>query len=293
MSCSPGRPRRGLGSPLGSFSRLLAGLDTGLGSLFRRLNGFAGGFYGSLGRGRSLLDVFSAPVHCLNAFLAAVQGLDGPALLTDRLGRLGNRIGCLTATPACGGLPSLLSRLFLRLFFRLFGCGFPLLDFLLELGDILLSRLNPSAALFIKLVNRFMGDVIHPSGKAVGRIFTRRAFLRIQAVVGLILGADICLLHPFRSNRRFINRFNAFFRRNSCFYTLAHGLHLLPRAGPPLFLQQLGDNHHPPVGSGILAGGKGNELVAVFRSHARVIERQFLALGNSSKSSSCSARTKW
>ena len=61
-----------------------------------------------------------------------------------------SRIGCLTATPACGWLPSLLSRLFLRLFFRLFGCGFPLLDFLLDLGDVLLSRLNPLAALFIK-----------------------------------------------------------------------------------------------------------------------------------------------
>ena len=88
MSCSPGRPRRGLGSPLGSFSRLLAGLDTGLGSLFRRFDGFAGGFYRPLGCGRSLLDGFAAPVHCLNAFLTTVQGLDGPALLTDRLGRL-------------------------------------------------------------------------------------------------------------------------------------------------------------------------------------------------------------
>ena len=163
MSRSPGRPRRGLGSALGSFGRLLAGLDTGLGSLFRRFNRFAGGFYRPLGRGRSLLDGFAAPVYCLNAFLTTVQGLDGPALLTDRLGRLGNCICCLTATPACGGLPSLPSRLFLCLFFRLFGCGFPLLDFLLDLRDVLLSRLNPLAALFVKLVDRSMGDVIHPS----------------------------------------------------------------------------------------------------------------------------------
>ncbi len=78
MSCSPGRPRRGLGSPLGSFSRLLAGLDTGLGSLFRRLNGFAGGFYGSLGRGRSLLDVFRPLSTVLMPFLPRSRVLMAP-----------------------------------------------------------------------------------------------------------------------------------------------------------------------------------------------------------------------
>lgn len=63
-------------------------------------------------------------------------------------------------------------RLFFRLFFRLFGCGFPLWDFLLDFGDVLLCGLYPFAALLVKLVDRFMCDVIHPSGKAVGRIFT-------------------------------------------------------------------------------------------------------------------------
>ena len=275
MGGGPGSSGRGLCCPLGGFGRLLCGLDTGLGSLFRRLNGFAGGLYRPLGRGRSLLDGFAAPVHGFNAFLSPIQGLDGPAFLAERLYRLGDPVRRLVPGPLAG-LPR---RPFLCLFFRLCGCGFALLDSFLYLGDVLFCGLYPFAALLVKLVDRFMGDVIHPSGKTVGRILAGGAFLRIQAVVGFILSADICLFHPFRGNRRFVNRLNAFFG-NPCFNALAHRLHLLPGRARPLFIKQLCHNHHPPVCPGILAGGKGDELVAVFGGYARIVKRQLLAPGN-------------
>ena len=266
----PGGSGRGLGSPLGGFGRLLAGLDTGLRGFFRRLDGFAGGFYRPFGGRGRLLDGLAAPVHGFNAFLPPIQGLDGPALLPERLYWLGDPVRRLPGFPR---------RLLLGLFFRLFGCGFPLLDILLDLGDVLLCGLYPFAALLVKLVDRFMGDAIHPGRKTVGRILAGGAFRRIQAVVGLIFGADICLFHPFRGHRRFVNGLNSFFG-HPCFNALAHGLHLLSRAGAPLFLQQLCHNHHPPVCPGILAGGKGDKLVAIFRAYARFVKRQRLALGN-------------
>ena len=123
-----------------------------------------------------LLAVFTVPLAVADACLMVLRplstvlmlffprsSLDGPALLPERPYRLGDLVRRLPGFPR---------RLLLGLFFRLFGCGFPLLDFLLDLGDVLLGRLNPLAALFIKLMDRFMGDIIHPSGKAVGRILT-------------------------------------------------------------------------------------------------------------------------
>ena len=174
-----GRPGRSLGCPLGSLGRLLAGLDAGFSGLFRRLDGFAGSFHRPLGRGRSLLDGFAAPVYGFDGFLATFQGPDGSAFLPDRLGWLGDGIRRLPPSTAWSGLAGLPRRLFLCLFFRLFRCGLALLDFLLDLGDVLPGGLNRLAALFIKLVDHFMGRVIHPSGKTVRRILARGTFLRI------------------------------------------------------------------------------------------------------------------
>ena len=179
---------RGLGSPLGSFSRLLAGLDAGFSGLFCRLDGFAGGFHRPFGSRGRLLDGLAAPVHCFNAFLAPIQGLDSPALLPDGFHRLRKTV--------CGlsGLPC---RLLLRLFFRLFGCGLVLLDFFFDLGNVLFGGLNPFAALLVKLVDSFTGRVFNPGRNVVGRILAGRAFLCIQAMLALVFGADICFFHPF------------------------------------------------------------------------------------------------
>ena len=194
MGGGPGSSGRGLCRPLGGFRRLLCGLDTGLGRLFRRLNGFTGGLYRPLGRRRSLLDGFAAPVHGFNVFLSPIQGLNGPALLPERPYRLGDPVRRLVPGPLAG-LPR---RPFSASFF---GCAAAALRFWIFSLTLEMSPLwsLSLAALLVKLVDRFMGDVIHPGRKAVGRILAGGAFLRIQAVVGFIPGADISWVSLGRS----------------------------------------------------------------------------------------------
>ena len=133
------------------------------------------------------------------------------------------------------------------------------------------------AALLVELVDCFMGDVIHPGRKAVGRILAGGAFRRIQLWSALSL---VRIYASFIRSEATAALSMALIPFSATLVLMPlPWLHLLSRRRA-LFLQQLCHNHHPPVCPGILAGGKGDKLVAIFRAYARIVKRQRLALGN-------------
>lgn len=118
---------------------------------------------------------------------------DGLAAAVYRFDRLLRSIG-RAAHPSHGVL---------RLLFR--QVGFSSLKIVLCLGDILLGVFYTLAAELIQPVGNFVRRRFRPGQSAVGGVFFGRGFRRKNAVLRLVLGADIGVLHPLGGHRRLVN----------------------------------------------------------------------------------------
>ena len=81
----------------------------------------------------------------------------------------------------------------------------------------MLGDLYTLAAGLIQPMNSFVRRRFRSSQSAVGGVFFGRGFRRKNAVLRLVLGADIGILHPLSGYRRFVYRFYRAFNNISCF----------------------------------------------------------------------------
>ena len=176
----------------GSLRRSFSGFCRGLRGFLRRLCRSLRRFYGRPG---GLLGGFDAFLRGLDRRLARgfCRLLDGFAAAVYRLDRLLRSIGRAAHSPH--GV--------LRLLFRQV-CLSPL-KIVLCLGDILLGGFYALAAGLIQPVGGFVRRRFRPGQSAVGGIFFGRGFRRKNTVLRLVLGADIGILHPLGSYRRFVD----------------------------------------------------------------------------------------
>ena len=160
---------------------------------------------------RSLRRFYSRPGG-LDGFLRGLDGrfacgfcrlFDGLAAAVYRFDRLLRSIG-RAAHPPHGVL---------RLLFR--QVGFSSLKIVLCLGDILLGVFYTLAAELIQPVGNFVRRRFRLSQSAVGNVFFWRGFRRKNAVLRLVLGANIGILHPLGSYRRFVDHLYRFLDRIS------------------------------------------------------------------------------
>ena len=137
-------------------------------------------------------------------------------------------------------------------------------------------------------MNSFVCRRFRPGQSTVGGVFFGRGFRRKNAVLRLVLGADIGILHPLGATADL-----------SITFTVPLTTSLVLMSGIAAYLRRgygdpLGDNDHAPVFASVFAGGERDQLVAVFRHYAGVVEGKRLALSDiAPKSSAESARVKW
>ena len=191
--------------------------------LRRSFGGFCRGLCGFLCRFcRSLRRFYGRPGSLLGGLDVFLRGLDrrfsrrfcrlldGLAAAIHRFDRLLRSIG-RAAHP---------SHSILRLLFRQVGSSS--LKIVLCLGDILLGGFYTLAAGLIQPVGNFVRRRFRPGQSAVGSVFFGRGFRRKNAVLRLVLGADIGILHPLGGYRRFVNHLYSFLDRISRF-DVGHG----------------------------------------------------------------------
>lgn len=193
-SCFCGRTG-GMRRSFSGFCRDLCGFLRRFCRYLRRFYGRPGGLLGDLdGFLRGLDRRFS------RRFCRLLDGLTAAVYRFDRLLRSIGR----AAHPPHGVL---------RLLFR--QVGFSPLKIVLCFGDILLGGLYTLAAGLIQPVNSFVRRRFRPGQSAVGGVFFGRGFRRKNAVLRFVFGADIGILHPLGSHRRFVDHLYRFLDRIS------------------------------------------------------------------------------